>query len=107
MFPSPNRACTFQRTRLSILGYVPEAYCVISQHSHDLVFGMEHKDCLPSPQRLAFDRVTTSYTLADPSKPWLLNLLQANVGYNGDSVTIQVAELNQHTSLGNPAFQHD
>jgi len=24
------------------------------------------KDCLPSPQRLAFDSVTTTYTLADP-----------------------------------------
>jgi hypothetical protein len=38
---------------------------------------------------------------------WLLNPLQANVEYYGDSVTIQVVELNQHTSLGNPAFQHD
>src|SRR5712691_10343380 len=27
---------------------------------------MEPKDCLPSPQRLAFDRVTTSHPLADP-----------------------------------------
>ena len=27
---------------------------------------MEPKDCLPSPQRLAFDCVATSYTLADP-----------------------------------------
>lgn len=36
------------------------------QHSRDLIFGMEPKDCLPSPQRLAFGRVTTSYTLADP-----------------------------------------
>ena len=29
---------------------------------------------------------------------WLLNPLQANVGYYGDSVTIQVAGLNRHTS---------
>ncbi len=64
--PSPNRACTLQRTRLSILAYVPEAYCVIGQHSHDLLFSMELKDCLPSPQRPAFDGVATSYTLADP-----------------------------------------
>jgi len=47
-----------------------------------------------------------SYTLADPSWAWLLNPLQANVGYYGDSVAIQVAELNQHSCWGNPAFQH-
>jgi hypothetical protein len=64
--PSPNRACTFQRTRLSILGFAPEAYFFNGQHSLDLLFGMEPKNCLPSPQRLAFDRVATSYTLADP-----------------------------------------
>jgi hypothetical protein len=28
---------------------------------------MELKDCLPSPQRLAFVSVTTAYTLADPA----------------------------------------
>jgi len=38
---------------------------------------------------------------------WLLNPLQANVGYYWDSVAIQVSELNLNTSLGNPAFQHD
>src|SRR5713101_6398864 len=65
--PSPNCTCTFQRIRLSILGYVPAAYFVNSQHSHDLLFGMGPKDCLPSPQPVAFDRVTTSYTLADPA----------------------------------------
>jgi hypothetical protein len=54
-----NRACTFQRTRLSILGSVPEAYFFNGQHSHDLVFGMESKDCRPSPQRFAFVSVTT------------------------------------------------
>src|SRR5262244_403536 len=64
--PFPNRTCTFPRIRLSILGPVPEAYFVIGQHSHDLRFGMEPKDCLPFPQRPAFDRVTTTYTLADP-----------------------------------------
>ena len=69
---------------------VPEAYFVISQHSHDLRFGMEPKDCLPSPQLLAFVRVTTAYTLVDPSHAWLLDPLQANVGYYGDSVAIQV-----------------
>ena len=68
---------------------------------------MEPKDCLPFPQRPAFDSVTTAYTLADPSKTWLLNPLQANVEYYGDAVTILVRELNPFTSLGNPAFQHD
>src|SRR5712691_2655604 len=39
--------------------------------------------------------------------PWLLNPLQANVGYYGDSVAIQVDGLNHHTSLGDPAFQRE
>jgi hypothetical protein len=38
---------------------------------------------------------------------WLLNPLQANVGYSGDSVAIQVFTLKRSTSLGNPAFQHE
>jgi hypothetical protein len=38
---------------------------------------------------------------------WLLNPLQANVGYYGDSVAIQVFTLKRSPSLGNPAFQHE
>jgi len=47
------------------------------------------KDCLPSPQRLAFDRVATSYTLADPDcsgckpitgKRWVLWRLRHHTG---------------------------
>src|SRR6267378_7636891 len=64
--PSPNRTCTFGRIRLSILVQVLEAVLFNGQHSHDLFSSMEPKDCLPSPQRLAFDRVATSYPLADP-----------------------------------------
>jgi hypothetical protein len=64
--PSPNRTCTFPCIRLSILVLSSVTYLINSQHSHDHSFGLGHKDCLSSPQRLAFDRVTTSYTLADP-----------------------------------------
>jgi len=64
--PFPNRTCTFPRIRLSILVLTSDTYLVHGQHSHDLPFGLGHKDCLPSPQRSAFDRVTTTYTLADP-----------------------------------------
>ena len=38
---------------------------------------------------------------------WLLNPLQANVGYYGDSVALQVFTRKRNTSLGNPAFQHE
>jgi hypothetical protein len=38
---------------------------------------------------------------------WLLNPLQANVGYYGDSVAIQVFTRKRNASLGNPAFQHE
>jgi len=50
---------------------------------------MEPKDCLPSPQRPAFERVTTSYTVADPEplaappitgKRWVLWRLRYHTG---------------------------
>ena len=62
--PSPNRACTFQRTRLSILVFTATYLVIVSIRMTP--FGLGHKDCLSSPQRLAFAHVTTAYTLADP-----------------------------------------
>jgi hypothetical protein len=62
--PSPNRACTFQRTRLSTLVFTATYLVIVSIRMTP--FGLGHKDCLSSPQRPAFARVTTAYTLADP-----------------------------------------
>src|SRR5438132_2372151 len=62
--PSPNRACTFQRTRLSTLVFPATSLVIVSIRMTP--FGLGHKDCLSSPQRPAFACVTTAYTLADP-----------------------------------------
>ena len=60
-----NRTYTFQRIRLSILVLLQRPI-LLSVSIRLTSFQHGTKDCLPSPQRLAFDRVATSYTLADP-----------------------------------------
>ena len=85
---------------------VPEAYFVNAQHSHEQRFGMEPRT-VSLPLSVWLSSVLPRLIPWLIQNFWLLHPLQANVGYYGDSVTIQVAELNQLTSLGNPAFQHD
>jgi hypothetical protein len=65
--PPPNRTYTLQCIRLSILGTCSRG-CTFQPGSIRMpsFSSMEPKDCLPSPQRLAFVSVTTAYTLADP-----------------------------------------
>jgi hypothetical protein len=68
MSPPPNRTYTFQRIRLSILEKCSRG-CTFHPGSIRMPYfsSMEHKDCLPFPQRLAFVSVATAYTLADPA----------------------------------------
>jgi hypothetical protein len=61
----------------------------------------------PFPSAWGFRLCYHSLYLGRSSTCWLLHPLQVNVGYYGDSVTIQVSALKQNTSLGNPAFQHE
>ena len=60
--------------------------------------------CSPSPQPWGFRGCChDAYTRAEPGV-WLLHPLQANLGYYGVSVAIQVGNRRCHTSLGDPVF---
>src|SRR5262249_19355154 len=119
--PPPNRTCPSLGIRLSILEFLlsialagdfrncPQCLtCSCRQHSH--VLPVEYLWPLglsPFPSAWGFRLCYHSLYLGRSSTCWLLHPLQVNVGYYGDSVTIQVSALKQNTSLGNPAFQHE
>src|SRR4030095_2193018 len=117
----PNRTCPSLGIRLSILEFLlsvalagdcrncPQCLtCSCRQHSR--VLTVEYLWPLglsPFPSAWGFRLCYHSLYLGRSSTCWLLHPLQVNVGYYGDSVTIQVSALKQNTSLGNPAFQHE
>src|ERR1700739_3040210 len=87
----------FRRIRLSILGSAPEAYLLaVSIRMTFFRHGTQRTVSLPLSVQLS--NVLPRLILWLIQNLWLLHPLQANVGYYGDSVTIQVAGLNRHTS---------
>jgi len=77
--PLPEPCLHFAAHTALHLAYVPEAYCVLGQHSHDLLFSMEPRTVsLPLSVQLS-TVLPTSYTLAD-QRALAAQPLQANVG---------------------------
>jgi hypothetical protein len=95
--PSPNRTGTLSAHTALHPWFCSRGVLVSSQHSHDLLSAWNPRT-VSLPLSVQLSTVLPRLILWLIQTLWLLNPLQANVGYYGDAVTIQVAGLNRPTS---------